>query len=460
MRSTFQSVAAIAMALVLGSCGGGGSSSTGTTPLPPPSPITLDVSGSAVIKIRPRGNGLVVLEEKLSPLTAPGPIRALEILDELGHLVKRFDPPAGWLLIDFAVHPLGDVSLALANNREVRLVRIDGAGAVRADSMLLDEQARTDPFFDEGGIHDDGSMLPYYTRDAVRLAPMGEDLAVALRTGRLAVVAYRMRVAGAAYSMTWRTLVEPGLSIFAVGITSGSFDTFDQLVNHFQVHLDADADGRLAVAVVSHVFNAPILRRHSEYFHESITATEGLLATRLDANGVRLGSTVVDTTRTSELHTVRLEGNALQLGGRVFTEQRPDGGGWDAFFARIDASTGGLATYRVIDVQAGDVIFDTAQASAGQFIAAGATGYTQNPTGASISEQSTPLLLVLGPDGSVAKRLQFPAGPRQNQLRSLALRGSAWSVGGMVDGPGTHSGDSNPSVIRANGLVRPFDPAN
>jgi len=229
-------------------------------------------------------------------------------------------------------------------------------------------------------------------------------------------------------------------------------------VNHFQVHLDTDAQGRLAVGVVSHPFTAPILQRHAEFFHEPVTATEGLLATRLGADGTRLGATVVDTTRNAELHGLRFEGNAIQLAGRVFTEQRADGSGWDAYFAHVNAASGMLDAYRVIDVQAGDVLFDTAALASGGFIAAGASAYTQNPSGASISEQSAPLLLVLRADGTVARRVEFPAGPRQNQLRSLAQRAGAWSVGGSLDGPGTHSGDGDPSLIRANGFVRPFDP--
>jgi hypothetical protein len=105
------------------------------------------------------------------------------------------------------------------------------------------------------------------------------------------------------------------------------------------------------------------------------------------------------------------------------------------------------------------VLFDAQPLPQGRYLAAGATGYTENPNGASIDEHADPLLLVLGPDGGVVKRIAFSAGPRQNQLLSLAVRGDAWSVAGLVDGPGTHSGDGNPGVIRANGLVRPLDPA-
>ena len=122
---------------------------------------------------------------------------------------------------------------------------------------------------------------------------------------------------------------------------------------------------------------------------------------------------------------------------------------WDA-----SSPSGALRAYRVVDVDAGEVLFDIAPLGQGRFLAAGAAGYTQNPTGGSISETSVPLLAVLESDGTLRARIAFPAGPRQNQLRSLAPRGADWLVGGMVDGPGTHSGDSDPALITARGFVR------
>jgi hypothetical protein len=324
---------------------------------------------------------------------------------------------------------------------------------------MVDPQVATDPFFDDGGLRDDTSLLPVYTRDAVRVAPIGEDLAVALRTGRNAVVAYRFHASGNAYTPVWRTLVEPGLSIFAIGITSGTFDTFGQLVNHWKVHLDSSAAGTLAVGVVSRTNDAPIFARHAQYFHETISATQGALVTQLSSDGQRIATTAIDTVRTSELYGLRAQPDGAVLVGRVFTEQRADGTGWDGWFARVDASGAHLAAYRTVDVDRGDVLFDAQPIAQGRFVAVGAAGYVENPTGASISENADPLLLVLAADGSIVRRIAFASGPRQNQLLSLALRGELWSVGGLVDGPGTHSGDGNPGLIRANGFVRPIDPA-
>ena len=85
---------------------------------------------------------------------------------------------------------------------------------------------------------------------------------------------------------------------------------------------------------------------------------------------------------------------------------------------------------------------------------AGSAGYTQNPNGASISEIAEPLLAVLEADGKVKQRIAMTAGPRQNQLRSLVAYGNNWLVGGFVNGPGTHSADSNPALVTADGFVR------
>jgi hypothetical protein len=38
-------------------------------------------------------------------------------------------------------------------------------------------------------------------------------------------------------------------------------------------------------------------------------------------------------------------------------------------------------------------------------------------------------------------------------LRSLAARNGNWLVGGMVNGPGTHSGDGDQALIVADGFV-------
>jgi len=416
--------------------------------------INLDISGMAVIKVQNGAQGVTLMSEKLTSLLESGPERSIASLDNNGVATGRYSAPSGWALIDFAQHPSGEISAVLATPRTVRLVRLDRTAVVRNDFALTDEQAPNDPFYDSGGVRDDGSLLPVLTRDAVRLAAIGENLAVALRTGRNAVVAYRFDYReGTGYTRIWRTLVEPGLSMFALGITSGSFDVFGALENHWHVHLDADAAGNVAVAVIGRQFIDPLFGVHADFFKESTNVTTGVLVTRVAPGGQRLGSTAIDTVQTCELYGLRLNGDDIAVVGRVFSEMRGDGTGWNAYVAHVGLANGTLLSYRAIDLDRGEVLFDIAPLAQGRFLVAGAAGYSQNPTGASISEQATPLLAVLEPDGSLEQRIDVAAGARQNQLRSLAARNGNWLLGGMVNGPGTHSGDGNPGLIVADGFV-------
>jgi hypothetical protein len=445
----------LAACALLAACGGSGDSSPMGSPPPPPATVQLAVAGVAVTKIRSGTSGIAVMEEKLHAITDPVPERKLTLLDDAGAQAGQYAPPAGWSLIDFARHASGETTVALATARDVKLVRLDRSGAPIDELAVSDPQAATDPYYDNGGVHDDGSLLPFYTRDAVSIAPVGEGVAMALRTGRNAVVAYRFDHGTAqGYTKAWRTLVEPGLSMFAIGITSGTFDTFGQLMNHWNVHLDTDAAGGVAVAVVSRQDSAPIFARHADYFGEAVSGDWGVLVTRLAADGRRLGTTPIASNRPIELHGLRADGDDLALAGRVFSAVQADGAGWDAYTAHVDRASGLLRTYANVDVDRGDILFDVVALPQGRFLAAGATGYTENPSGASISEQAAPLLVVLESDGSVKQRIAFTPGPRQNQLRSLAVRGTDWLVGGMVDGPGTHSGDGDPALIKADGFVR------
>jgi hypothetical protein len=421
-------------------------------------PVDLSITGATVTKARTVGNEVVFLEERLTSIFEQGPQRTLAIVQADGHISHPYTAPPGWSVVDFALHPSGDISIILTTAREVRIVRLDTNGSVRSDQPLLDPAAATDPFFNyAGGIKDDDALQPALMRDAARALPLGESLAVVLRTGRNAIVAYRLDPdASGAYHASWRSLVEPGASILAEGISSGSFDVFGQLENHVRLFVDvaADAPATLAVGVVNAPFLNFTFRAHAEYFGEPIAASAGVLLTRVAGDdGRRLGSTVIDTHDVAELHGVRATPGGFALMGRVLTEVRPDGTGWNAFVAFV-LRDGTPGPYSVIDVDRGDVLFDVAPLPTGQYLALGTTGYTQNPSGASISEDAQPLLVVLDADGSLALNLEYVGGPRHNQLSTIAPFNSSWLIGGMINGPGTHSGDTQRDRITADGFLR------
>ena len=449
-RRCLAAFAACLVAAALAACGGGGAAAVDPPP-PDPAPVARQAPGWSVVKARAVGAATASLEEKPASLmqATPVPVRRLALLR--GNAVQAsYTPPDGWLLLDFALHPSGQLSLLLATDKALKLARLDAAGQPLGESPLQDAQVAFDPAYELLGVRDPAAMLPFLAKDTARLAPLGEHVVAAVRTGMHAVVAYRYDWSGG-FARRWRTLVEPGVTLPGRFLTSGSHDTFNQLVNHFSVALDAGADGTLAVAVPAS-FSAAF-EAHAAHFGQAIAASNGALVTRLSPAGERLGTTVIDTGQLAELHALRATGEGFALAGRVRTERRADGFGWDAWAATVGAD-GRLRHYRAIDVQQGDALFDIVPAGAGRYLAAGAAGYWQNPAGASVSEEAAPLLLWLNEDLSVRQRVAWEAGPRHNQLRTLAVRGQGWLVGGLQNGPGTHSGDTDASRITADGLLR------
>jgi hypothetical protein len=100
------------------------------------------------------------------------------------------------------------------------------------------------------------------------------------------------------------------------------------------------------------------------------------------------------------------------------------------------------------------VLFDVAALPSGRYLAVGTTGYVQNPSGESISEAAQPLLALLNSDGSLAQNLGYVGGARHNQLTTITPLNGRWLLGGMINGPGTHSGDAQRELIVADGFLR------
>ncbi len=430
-------------------CGGGGGS-----PGVPPLQLEREVEGRAVVKLASSTaggtTGLVALDEQLVSLAEFGPKRTLVVTPANGSALRRIDAPEGWSLVDFTLHPAGDISAVLTQGGLVRLWRMDALGALKRDQPYTDALVSSDACFDAGGAIDPHALQPVLTRDAARVFALGDSLLLVLRTGLNAVVAYRLDDTADGYVRAWRTLVEPGGGVAGRFLTSGSHDVFDQLVNHAQFRADLAADGTLAVGVVN-ASNA-VFEGHAWHFGEAIAADYGLIVTRIAPDGRRLGSRIVPTEQLSELHGLRAVLGGFMVAGRVRTARLADGSGWNAFVARVGSDGSGGAV-QVIDVDRGDVLFDVAALPQGGYVAVGSTGWTQNPGGASISEDAAPLLVTLAADGRLQQRVAVPGGPRNNQLRAVLNHGGLWLLGGQRNGPGTHSGDANASLIRADGFV-------
>jgi hypothetical protein len=407
------------------------------------------------MKFRAAGTAWAALTEHLQPIVdTTAPDRRLQVASDSTSAAVSISAPAGWSLIDFALHPSGEISLVLANDSQLRLQRRSAHGDLLGEWSFSDEQASTDPFIgDLSRIRNSGSLVPIGTRDAVRLAPLGEDLVVALRSGRNAVVAQRLSYSGGGnFQRVWRTVVEPGVPIDRVRLTSGTFDPFASLDNQWHLSLDCDERGRIAIAVS--LGHTELPAAHANFFGEPVDPelVSGAILTVLSDNGQRVRATVVDTHVLSEVHVVRWVGDAVVVAGRMFTHPG-DAGGWDGFVAKSTAGDSSVEP-EALDFDNGDVILDAVGLSDGRIVIAGSTAYSQNPTGGSISESSEPLLAVLPQAGTAVQRLSFPTGPRHNQLRTVAAWRGHWLTGGLQNGPGTHSADADPSLLTCDGFLR------
>jgi AraC-like DNA-binding protein len=433
----------------------GGSASIGGGFEPPP-PVSIATPGVAAVKLRTSAAGWTAMTEKLRPLANVAmPDRRLVIKREGSTSSAAYAAPDGWSLIDFAMHPSQDMTVVLATNTAIRLVRLDSQGRVLKQTDFADPLAATDPFVgDVLVIRNSQSLVPFATRDAARVAAIGEDAALVLRTGRNAVVAYRLGYSATAGFITqWRRIVEPGVTIGGIGLTSGTFDPFGGLDNQWRVTMDVNAEGQIAVAVA--IGLTEIVDGHSQHFNEPLDPAigNGVLLTQIAPNGARMTTTVVDTVKKSEIHAIRWVGDTVALAGRVRSEIVPDGTGWDGYVTLVQPATRRVTAYRTVHVDRGEVIFDIAPLSGGRLLVGGSAGYIQNPSGGSISEEATPLLAVLDAQGRLIRRVPFAAGPRHNQIRSIAGWKGNLLIAGFDNGPGTHSADSNPALLTADGFL-------
>lgn len=444
-----------------GSAGETGDGEAGAPPIDAPTAIDVRTAGTFVRAARraPHGDLVVVYETPVHLMVGWGePVREIAWLDAAGHERARRGATPGRELLDVAVHPSGEATILEASRDGYFLVRISAAGAALGETALVDDAILTDPPALKPS--ESRSRIETITHDTGRVASDGERVFLATRTGRHSVVAYRLTWDGAAFAIESRTLVVPAHSITPTALHGGSYDTFGQLDAHYAVSVAVD-DARVGWVGVEHarLESGAMVRAHAAVFGESLATDPDWLdafVTRVAPSGARLGTSVVSTPDDEQLYGLRAIGTSVYALGRT-EHWNAQGTGFDALVAKIDAR--GEVTVRSFDVDAGDIAFDVAPAANGALIVVGASGYAQNPNGASISEASRAFAVRLDPNGTIT-RLVVPHGPRHNEAR-VVVGGPAWGrgspaplvIGGMLDGPDTHSADGDASLLRADGFL-------
>lgn len=388
------------------------------------------------------------------------PRRELRLLRSDGTLLTSLASGKNDELLDVTSHPEGDLTLVYASNEGYRLRRLDPHGKILGQTLLADPDIATDPPLPAPGSPT--GPIHWYTHDTARVATAGDDVVLATRTLRGSVVVYRLRYQNAAFTRVWRVLALPAIYISPIALTGGTYDTFGQLEAFFAVHLSVADDGSTYVGFQHPGLGAEqIPEVLSQVFGETIAGdpdAADVYVVRISDAGARLGTSVVSSPKPDELYGLRAFDHSAYVVGRNETWNAA-GTGFDALVARVDGKTGASQIHE-IDVSGSDIAFDVAPAAAGGFVVVGASAYTQNPYSASISEHSVAFARWFGADGK-SSALAVPNGLRHNEARAVVPLGSQrFLAGGMLDGPGTHSADSDPSLLSARGYVVELDLAS
>lgn len=213
-------------------------------------------------------------------------------------------------------------------------------------------------------------------------------------------------------------------------------------------------DRGIAVATWRELLHDLLVKAHKRVFGEDLLGDPDSLdiyVTRIAPDGTRLGTSVVGTPEDDELYGLRGGKDAAYVAGRK-EFWNAGGTGFDALAAEVSGATGAVQVLE-LDVDRSDIAFDVAPLSESELVLVGASGYTQNPHGASISEKSQAFAYILAKNG-VSRALSIPNRGRHNETRSLSRsEDGRWLAAGMLNGPGTHSGDGDATLVRADGFL-------
>jgi hypothetical protein len=439
-----------------------GSPRDGSTPRPDAGgpPVDHVPNWSVRKRLRP-ALGDVTLEEVLTGFADPSPgATRIRRIGTGTAPEKIWVNPAETYISDFCTHPSGAFSAVLvATDRTVSVARLDADLNLLAMSQIHDPSVAHDPNLFDAGPPD--LLATGFPWDAARIGAVDGNVLVAVFSTSNAVIAYRRAFANGAWGDSERTLVEPPVGITPFLPTGGSFDTFGAIVDSFRPLLDVDEAGNAYVAV----WASPIrIRAHVGVFHDGLSrlpvdpnapgdSASDILLTKLDRGGVRQWSRVVGTEHEDEPYALRARGGAVAVVGRARRFPGFDNTFWDALISVTRADGTPVGT-RAIPLEASSIALAVDALPGGGWVVGGSDGWSQNPDGLSVLTFGTKLLLEIGSfDAGLPVRLPLPAGPRHNEVRTLVADGGRIWYGGHEDGPVMHTGDGDPSLIRATGVL-------
>ena len=487
-----------------GSGGSGGGQPTGLESIVGAAPIigfTAPRPGFGALTVASDGARVYAVESRRD--VEPGPLGLpwrsrfrLAAYDEQGAAAWTFAAPPDDVVSDIAVHPSGDVTIAVLHyapaSAAYDLVRIDRNGAVVGTTTLTEPQ--TAPASDFGRM----DPRPLFGMKAdladatdagwVRLLADGEGLTMAFLSHVAAPAGDPLttRMAMGLESMAWQTqtgtfterwarVVE---GVHAAQPAAWAYDELrqlDQAVRPFLARDESTGD-----LLVGRAWNNSRCRANVDAFAEftnadcvlgSVGSAENerlpLAVTRFDATGARKGTRILAPDADAGEHVafaLAARDGKLAIAGFVVRELAdgskrtyPDPSGYvdyDGLIAIYDGDGKPLA-HRDFNLGRGDVLA-ALRWLPDDIVAVGSAGFDRWQGGNSISRGADPLLVWMSPDcaRSATRVVSMSDGSRHFNLFDLAVTPTGIVAHGFSDAPMTHSGDGNNTAARTFGPLR------
>jgi hypothetical protein len=280
-----------------------------------------------------------------------------------------------------------------------------------------------------------------------------------------AVLVYRFRWDGAAWQRGPRKLVSPASAETPFLPIGATYDNFDAIVSPFTPRLAvAQQDGAAYVALAT---TTSRLKQHNTVFRTSFQPLRSagshekasdILISRIDRDGSLAWSRLVGTPDVDdEVYAVAVgPAGQVALVGRARRELGLDNTEWHATITTLDAAGQTTAALRV-DTRDSGIAQCAAFAADGSLFVGGTESFLQNPVGFSLYQAGRPFLLQLG-GADAANKLEpvrrdalLPTTTGHTELRALAFFENRLWLAGFENGPLTHTGDQDRSLIRADG---------
>lgn len=410
-------------------------------PIPQPSfgDFSYHYEREGIIKAEIGNNAYYLLTEALSSLeTSPGH-RTLKKTTLDGMEIMTLGANSDHALIDFCISDQA-IFILYSNRENIQIKKYDLQGTLQRTKVIWENTNNS----------------PIATDDRGKIVVHNNSVLVAIRPEDYSTWLYSMSTN--ALEINWSSLVEPKHDIFPHGMTGGSYDTFEQLAHPYMVFLDIDEGGNAYVAVPA--LEGSTVYVHNQHFGETLShigntsVSSGFetdaLVTKVSKTGDRIYTVVAGSVDPDECYGIKANNTSFYLYGRTGKPTNTVGYEWDAYVARYNSATGSLVFANSYDIDKSEIIYDIALTSAGDLIVTGSQGWTQNPLGYSVSGTARKLVATIGPSGNFKEEFELESGLRHNQVRSIIYRNNRIWIGGWENGPGTHTGDSNPNLVFAD----------